>query len=201
TPAVSHYPPLFCLNGDVPAPHTPQLREPNCRSSATIAAGSHHGRPGIAHTPLDFAAPYNAPGSVSVSPPLDGYASENSGSHMPRARSSSSSWKNQPRNSISKRQKLVFYKWLLENTRFPFPSDEERLGRLAVEPMSEKQFKYWFANIRCRQFVKHRSPNGEFFFTPNAKFYESCLRLKIEISGCIPVDVRRVMRKPRRSSN
>ncbi|KAJ2538016.1 hypothetical protein EV175_006555 [Coemansia sp. RSA 1933] len=215
-PAMSHYPPLFGLSGsNTPPFHRQFIREPSYGSATTASSNQ----------PLDFAAPNNgiessfpnpqsfgaAAAFRSAPPPPPslpafgtgdrGYASENSSGQAPRTPRGSTSWKSQPRNSISKRQKLVFYKWLLENTRLPFPSDEERLGRLAIEPLSEKQFKYWFANIRCRQFIKHRNPNGGFFFTPNAKFYESCLRLKIEIAGCIPVDVRRVMRKPRRSSS
>ncbi|KAJ1992458.1 hypothetical protein GGI25_000129 [Coemansia spiralis] len=118
---------------------------------------------------------------------------------IPTKARGTSAWKNQPRNSISKQQKLVFYQWLLQNTRFPFPTDDDRCNILAVDRMSEKQFKYWFANIRCRQFVKHRGDNGEFYFTPNSKFYESCLRLKLDIPGCVSLDVKRSMRKPRKT--
>ncbi|KAJ2726515.1 hypothetical protein GGI07_000457 [Coemansia sp. Benny D115] len=115
------------------------------------------------------------------------------GSRSPRSSretGSSVNWKNQPRNSISRRQKIAFYQWLLENTRFPFPSENDRMGRLAIDGISEKKFKYWFANIRCRQFTKHRDPNGEMYFEPNAKFYESCLRLKLVIPHAIPEEIR-----------
>ncbi|KAJ2588599.1 hypothetical protein EV177_009393, partial [Coemansia sp. RSA 1804] len=196
----------------------------NATTAATAtatAAGSH----GAIYRPPGFAVPSNVAGSTVAHQHLfAALAAADSGPVLPasfdnndfghallaandgqasRARSNSSSsasWKNQPRNSISKRQKLVFYRWLLENERFPFPNDDERLGHLAVDAMTEKQFKYWFANIRCRQFIKHRSPTGEFFFSPNAKFYESCLRLRIDIPGSIPVDIRRAMRRPRRPS-
>ncbi|KAJ2713697.1 hypothetical protein H4R23_005917 [Coemansia sp. Cherry 401B] len=110
------------------------------------------------------------------------------------------SWKNQPRNSISRKQKKAFYRWLLDNTRFPFPSETERLSQLAVDLVSEKQFKYWFANIRCRQFTKHRDAEGNLYFAPNAKFYESCIRLGLAIQHEIPADVRRDMKHPRKHS-
>ncbi|KAJ1941528.1 hypothetical protein GGF37_003511, partial [Kickxella alabastrina] len=64
--------------------------------------------------------------------------------------------------------------------------EEDRLGQLAVDEISERKFKYWFANIRCRQFNKNRKANGEIFFVPNAKFYMSCLRLKLPIPQDIP---------------
>ncbi|KAI7833189.1 hypothetical protein BX661DRAFT_179325 [Kickxella alabastrina] len=97
-----------------------------------------------------------------------------------------SNWKSQPRNSISRMQKMEFYRWLIKNIHFPFPSEEDRLGQLAVDEISERKFKYWFANIRCRQFNKNRKANGEIFFVPNAKFYMSCLRLKLPIPQDIP---------------
>ncbi|KAJ1811991.1 hypothetical protein LPJ56_004069, partial [Coemansia sp. RSA 2599] len=112
------------------------------------------------------------------------------GSGSPGNRDTAANWKNQPRNSISRRQKIAFYQWLLENSRFPFPNENDRLGRLAIDGISEKKFKYWFANIRCRQFIKHRDINGEMFFEPNAKFYESCLRLKLVIPHAIPAEIR-----------
>ncbi|KAJ2661913.1 hypothetical protein IWW48_002144 [Coemansia sp. RSA 1200] len=229
-PAVAHYPPLFCLGGAAAAANTTATTNTttttaNATTAATAtatAAGSH----GAICRPPSFAVPSNVASTTVAHPhlfaalaaadsrPVLPTSFDNSGfghavltandRQASRARSSSSSssasWKNQPRNSISKRQKLVFYRWLLENERFPFPNDDERLGHLAVDAMTEKQFKYWFANIRCRQFIKHRSSTGEFFFTPNAKFYESCLRLRIDIPGSIPVDIRRAMRRPRRPS-
>ncbi|KAJ2481809.1 hypothetical protein IWW56_001524 [Coemansia sp. RSA 2131] len=109
-------------------------------------------------------------------------------------------WKNQPRNSISHKQKKLFYMWLLDNTRFPFPTENERLAYLDVDHVSEKQFKYWFANIRCRQFTKHRDSEGNLYFAPNAKFYESCIRMGLAIPHAIPADVRRVMKQPRKYS-
>ncbi|KAJ1647434.1 hypothetical protein J3B02_000383 [Coemansia erecta] len=112
------------------------------------------------------------------------------GSRSPGNRDTAVNWKNQPRNSISRRQKIIFYQWLLENSRFPFPNENDRLGRLAIDGISEKKFKYWFANIRCRQFTKHRDINGEMFFEPNAKFYESCLRLKLIFPHAIPAEIR-----------
>ncbi|KAJ2707702.1 hypothetical protein FB645_000475 [Coemansia sp. IMI 203386] len=129
---------------------------------------------------------------------LGGSDSDNisdNGSGSPGNRDSSANWKNQPRNSISRRQKIAFYQWLLENSRFPFPNENDRLGRLAIDGISEKKFKYWFANIRCRQFTKHRDVNGEMFFEPNAKFYESCLRLKLIIPHSIPVEIRRTIKR------
>ncbi|KAJ1733988.1 hypothetical protein LPJ61_001297 [Coemansia biformis] len=110
-------------------------------------------------------------------------------------------WKNRPRNSISRTQKRLFYSWLLEHTRFPFPTENERAGVLAHDPISERQFKYWFANIRCRQFTKHRDPDGNLYFVPSAKFYESCIRLGLPIGHEIPSDVRQGMRILHRSSS
>ncbi|KAJ1724728.1 hypothetical protein LPJ53_001011, partial [Coemansia erecta] len=114
-------------------------------------------------------------------------------------RDSSANWKNKPRNSITRRQKIAFYQWLLANARFPFPTENDRLGRLAIDGISEKKFKYWFANIRCRQFTKHRDGNGEMYFVPNAKFYESCMRLKIAIPYAIPDEIRAMIKRVSRS--
>ncbi|KAJ2575682.1 hypothetical protein GGH19_002804 [Coemansia sp. RSA 1807] len=108
-------------------------------------------------------------------------------------------WKNQPRNSISRKQKKLFYMWLLENTRFPFPTENERVY-LDIDHVSEKQFKYWFANIRCRQFTKRRDSEGNLYFAPNAKFYESCFRMGLVIPHAIPADVRRAIKQPRKCS-
>ncbi|PIA18106.1 hypothetical protein COEREDRAFT_85567 [Coemansia reversa NRRL 1564] len=113
-------------------------------------------------------------------------------------------WKNQPRNSISKKQKKIFYSWLLNNTSFPFPTEDERLNTLVVDTISEKQFRYWFANIRCRQFTKRRDSKGGQFFTPNAKFYESCSRIGLQIKHSIPASIRQNMklqRRPLKSKN
>ncbi|KAJ2613151.1 hypothetical protein H4S08_002363 [Coemansia sp. RSA 1365] len=124
---------------------------------------------------------------------------------VPRRRlKAEGNWKNQPRNSISKKQKKIFYSWLLDNTSFPFPTEDERLNSLVVDTISEKQFRYWFANIRCRQFTKRRDSKGGQFFTPNAKFYESCSRIGLQIKHNIPASIRRDMklqRRPLKSKN
>ncbi|KAJ2781764.1 hypothetical protein H4R18_002677 [Coemansia javaensis] len=127
--------------------------------------------------------------------------SDSDGSHGGSPRASvtrGASWKNRPRNSVSRPQKRIFYSWLLDHTRLPFPTEEERTGVLAHDPMSERQFKYWFANIRSRQFTKHRDAEDALYFVPNAKFYESCIRLGVHIPHDIPPDIRRTMRLPRR---
>ncbi|KAJ2685809.1 homeodomain super, partial [Coemansia spiralis] len=107
---------------------------------------------------------------------------------------------NRPRNSISRVQKQIFYSWLLDHTANPFPSENERIGVLAHDSMTERQFKYWFANIRCRQFTKHRDLEGNLYFVPAAKFYESCIRLGLPINHEIPATVQRDMKLPRQPS-
>ncbi|KAJ2764660.1 hypothetical protein IWQ56_004405, partial [Coemansia nantahalensis] len=116
----------------------------------------------------------------------------------PSARSRTGYWKNRPRNSISRTQKQIFYAWLLEHTSNPFPSDNDRMGVLYHDAMTERQFKYWFANIRCRQFSKHRNNDGNLYFMPAAKFYESCIRLGLPINHEIPAEIQREMKFPRR---
>ncbi|KAJ2455224.1 hypothetical protein EV183_000959 [Coemansia sp. RSA 2336] len=141
---------------------------------------------------------HNMP-SLSPSPFSDS-GSNQGGSDRAGPFKAEGGWKNQPRNSISRKQKRVFYKWLLDNTKFPFPTETDRLSCLCIDQISEKQFKYWFANIRCRQFSKQRDPNGNLYFAPNAKFYESCLRLGLPIRHGIPPEIRQAMRLPRKNS-
>ncbi|KAJ1751827.1 hypothetical protein LPJ79_001787 [Coemansia sp. RSA 1821] len=137
----------------------------------------------------------------SLSPsPFSDSGSNQGGSDRAGPFKAEGGWKNQPRNSISRKQKRVFYKWLLDNTKFPFPTETDRLSCLCVDQISEKQFKYWFANIRCRQFSKQRDLNGNLYFAPNAKFYESCLRLGLPIRHEIPPEIRQAIRLPRKNS-
>ncbi|KAJ2157615.1 hypothetical protein GGF46_004385 [Coemansia sp. RSA 552] len=109
-------------------------------------------------------------------------------------------YRNLPRNSVSREQKICNYRWLLRNMRHPFPTEADRRGCLAVDDITQTQSKNWFANVRCRQFTKHRDAQGNIFFQPQAKFYESCQRLGLAIPADIPPEIRQDIRRPRRMS-
>ncbi|KAJ2782324.1 hypothetical protein H4R18_002353 [Coemansia javaensis] len=83
------------------------------------------------------------------------------------------------RQTLTREQRTVLYKWLIDNIHHPYPKDSDRIA-LTGGTMDRQRFKWWFSNHRHRNFRSPRSRDSGEGFTPLPVFIKSCRRLRIE---------------------
>ncbi|KAJ1825540.1 hypothetical protein LPJ56_002616, partial [Coemansia sp. RSA 2599] len=98
------------------------------------------------------------------------------------------------RQTMSKRQQIIFCRYLLEHPGRPFPKEPDRLKLTIDSGVTKKRFYWWFSNQRHRSF-DCSVVNGKKQYAPRIQFYRMCVRLGVLAPEHVPPKFRSQLKK------